>query len=76
MFGAGRKAGKNATRYGHEIWRERCSYSHLEVHKISRRYHQPFLNGEENAGGTEATAGRRLGDLPRGVAVERELPFG
>ena len=52
---------------GNETRHERCPCSHLEVREIMRRYRQPLLNGEENAECTEATDGRCLGELPRGV---------
>ena len=47
----------HASLYRHETRHERCSCSRLEVREIARGYRQPLLNGEENAKGTEATAG-------------------
>jgi len=72
----GKLAYLNTTLCCHETRQKRCPSSLLEVHEISLRYHQPFLNSEENAEDTVATAGRRLGDLAHGVAVEREYAFG
>ena len=71
----GMLANLNASLYEHETRQERCSCSCLEVREIARRYRQPLLNGEENAEGTEATAERCLGELPRGVAIELEHAF-
>ena len=68
-------ANLNASLYGDETRQERCLCSRLEVHEVARRSLQPLLNGEENAEGTEATVGRCLGELPRGIAVEREHAF-
>ena len=68
-------ANLNASLYGDETRQERCLCSRLEVHEVARRSLQPLLNGEENAEATEATVGRCLGELPRGIAVEREHAF-
>ena len=68
-------ANLNASLYGHETRQECCSCSRLEVREIALRHGQPLLNCEDNADGTEATAGRCLGELPRGVAIEREHAF-
>ena len=66
----GKLANLNASLYGHETRQERSPCSRLEVREIAHRYLQPLLNGEENAEGTEASVGRCLGKLPRGIAVE------
>ena len=45
------------------------------VSKSAKLRFDMLLNCEDNADGTEATAGRCLGELPRGVAIEREHAF-
>ena len=50
-------ANLNASLYGHKTRQERCPCSRLEVREIAHRYHQSFLNGEENAKCTEAPLG-------------------
>jgi hypothetical protein len=53
----GKLANLNASLYGHKTRQERCPCSRLEVREIAHRYHQSFLNGEENAKCTEAPLG-------------------
>jgi hypothetical protein len=66
-------ANLNGSSDRHDTRQERCPFSRVE---IGHRRLQPLRRGEKNAEGTEATPRRRCGELPRGLAVERQHALG